>query len=214
MKMSFEWEKRLRKWTISNLMKYIVLGSAILYVLTAITPGLYRACELTRAGLLRGEIWRLATFIFLPASWDLISVALSLYCYWLIGSQLESRWGALRFNLFYFTGVVATVIVSLIAGYGSITHLNMSLFLAFAILYPEYPILLFFILPVRMKYIALLDLIIMAISFITGGWATRLGILVAIGNIMLFLGGDFITWMRRTTRDLKTRWAFRRKMRM
>ena len=213
MKLSYAWEQKLRKWTIKNLMKYIVIGTAIMFVLTGIIPRLYQACTLTRAGLFRGEVWRLVSFVFLPENLGLIGVILSLYCYWLIGSQLESRWGSLRFNLFYFIGVIANIIAGLIAGYADITYLNMSLFLAFAILYPEYPVMLFFILPIRMKYIAAIDLGLMVVWFIFGSWPARLGILVALGNIMLFLGGDFITWMRRTLRDLKTRWAFRRKMR-
>ena len=93
------------------------------------------------------------------------------------------------------------------------TYLNLSLFLAFASMFPDYQILLFFILPVKMKYLALLDAVLYVFLFITGTWSTRVTILLCLANVFLFVGGDFINTIRRESSYWKTRYHFRRAMR-
>lgn len=213
MKLSFQTERRLRRMAVPNLMNYIVGGMAICYVLMMVMPGLYSLLGLSRAAVFRGQIWRLVTFIFIPGGTSVFSLLLSLYFYWMIGSTLESQWGTFKFNLFYFTGVIGAILAALITGYSNNSYLNLSMFLVFASMFPDYQVLLFFILPVKMKYLALLDVALYLWMFLTGGWSTRVTILLCLANVFLFVGGDLINTVRREMGYWKTRRNFRRAMR-
>ena len=158
---NFNLERKLRRYAINDLMKYVVFGQGILYALMMVMPTLgyrlYRLMTLTRSGLFSGQIWRLVTFIFVPPSSSPVFVIFSLYFYYMIGMSLERRWGKVKFNLYYFIGMLAAIIACLLTGYAGNTFLNLSLFFAFAAMFPEEEVLLFMILPIKMKYLAVLD---------------------------------------------------------
>lgn len=213
MKLSFDMERKLRRYSIPNLMNYIVGGMALCYVLAMFFPGIYSYLYLSRAALFRGQIWRLVTFIFVPTTSGVFFLLLSLYFYWMIGTTLENQWGTFKFNLFYFVGVLGSILAALITGYAENSYLNLSLFLAFASMFPDYQVMLFFILPVKMKYLAILDIVLYVWLFITGGWSARVTILLCLANVFLFVGGDFINTLRREAGYWKTRYNFRKTMR-
>lgn len=141
---------------IPNLMMYIVIGNIAVYLLDNFSGGACSAMlAFIPAGILRGQLWRLVTFIFVPASgYNLIFFALFLYMYYFIGNMLEREWGSVKFTVYYGIGVLANVVVGLVLSvlYGanyawsvvSVDYLNMSLFFAFAALYPDLQFLLFF----------------------------------------------------------------------
>lgn len=210
-------ERRLRRYAIGNLMKYIVMGQGIVFLLMIIWPTLgyrlYSLITLTRAGLMRGEIWRLVTFVFTPPSSSPLFILFALYFYYMIGLGLENRWGAVKFNLYYLVGMAAAVIAALITGYASNAFLNLSLFFAYAALYPDEEVLLFMFLPIKMKYLAAIDAALYLYQFIVGGASTRVTIVLCLLNVFLFLGGDIIQTLRRESRYWKTRYHFRKTMR-
>ena len=154
-----------------------------------------------RSAILRGQIWRIVTFVFIPPNSSPFFIFLSLYFYWLIGSSLENQWGAFRFNVFYLCGVIGTMLFGFITGYATNYYLNLSLFFAFALIFPDFQLMLFFILPVKVKYLALLDAIGFLWMLLTAGWPQKIALLVAVGNILLFFWKDFknniINWYRR-----------------
>ena len=92
-----------------------------------------------------------------------------MYFYYFLGSTLENVWGTFRFNLYYLVGLIGAVIAAFFTGYGTSTYLNLSLFLAFAFLFPDHEILLFFFFPIKMKYLAYVDWILFAVQLIFGG---------------------------------------------
>ena len=212
-RLSFATERRLRRMAVPNLMNYIVGGMALCYVLMTMIPGLYGWLGLYRAAIFRGQIWRLATFVFLPSGGSIISMLISLYFYWMIGSSLERQWGTFKFNLFYFTGVIGAILAALITGRASNSYLNLSMFLVFASMFPDYQVLLFFILPIKMKYLALVNVVLYILMFLTGSWSDRVTILLCLANVFLFVGGDLINTVRREMGYWKTRYRFRRAMR-
>lgn len=163
--------------------------------------------------ILHGQVWRLLTFIFLPPNRSLIWIFFSLYFYCVIGNGLEQAWGSFRFNIFYLTGIFGAILSGFISGYAVNEYLNLSLFLAFAAIYPDHEILLFFFLPVKMKWLALIDLLLYAYTFIFGGWPARLTILFSFLNILLFFGGDLLRTARQQAGYWKTRQNFRRNNR-
>lgn len=214
---NYDLERRLRRYTISNLMKYIVIGQGIVYLLLYIWPSvgypLYSMITLNRAALLRGQIWRLVTFVFAPPSSSPLFIIFALYFYYMIGMGLEARWGKVKLNLYYLVGMLATIIACLITGFAGNTFLNLSLFFAYAALYPDEQVLLFMILPIKMKYLAVADAALYLYQFIVGGASTRLTIVLCLLNVILFLGGDLLQTLRRESQYWKTRYNFRKTMR-
>lgn len=214
---NYNLERKLRRFAISDLMKYIVFGQAAVYLLMLIWPTvgyrLYSAITLSRSALLRGQIWRIVTFVFAPPNSSPLFILFALYFYYTIGTGLEARWGKVKFNLYYLIGMVAAVIACMITGYASNAYLNLSLFFAYAAMYPDVEVLLFMILPVKMKYLAVLDAALYTWQFIVGGASTRVTILLCLANVFLFLGGDIISTIRRESHYWKTRYNFRKTMR-
>ena len=196
---------------IPNLMLYISLGSAIVYLLSMFDQSytLYNALCFSRELILRGQVWRLLTYVFTYDAGNLLLTAVVLFCYYSIGRAMENVWGTLRFTLFYITGVVLMDIFCLVfGGWADISYLNMSLFLAYATMYPEARFMFLFIIPVKAWIFALIDLGLTVYSVITltaaGLFPYSLFPLIAIANYFLFFGKDVmnvipLSWRRKRT---------------
>lgn len=214
---NYDLERRLRRYTIADLMKYIVIGQGLVYILMYVWPTLgntlYASIVLTRSALLRGQIWRLITFVFVPPASSPIFALFALYFYYMIGVALERRWGKVRFNLYYGVGMICAWIACLLTGYATNTYLNLSLFFAFAAMFPNEEVYLFGILPIKVKYLALVDVLIYLQQFIAGSASTRVTIVLCLLNVILFLGGDLLNTLRRESQYWKTRYNFRKTMR-
>lgn len=191
------WLNKLeRKWgriAIPNLMLLIVGGMFTVFVIDLLIPEaqieywISFDCSL----IFQGQVWRLISFIFVPISSSVIWIIFSLYFYYLIGDALESQWGSFRFNVYYFIGILGVILAGMITGYAQNTYLNLSLFFAFSMLYPNYEVLLFFILPVKIKYLAFIDACFFVIALVMGNLSVKAAILFSIINFLLFFGGDF-----------------------
>ena len=192
------------RFGIPNLMLYIVIGNVAVYLLSVLTRandiGALSFLAFSLRGLLRGEVWRIITFIFVPGFTSPFWLIVSLYFYYWIGSTLEREWGTARFNLYYFSGTLLTVLgavlASLITGQVDLlvagtTYVNLSMFLAFAVLFPDMQVLIFFILPVKMKWLAWLDGALFALnvvlSLIKGDWVGVILPIVALLNFLVFI---------------------------
>ena len=199
-------DRKFGRYALKNLMTVIVVGKALVWLLETlvytrtgvlITSWLSFECE----AILHGEIWRVLTFVFLPENYNPFLLLVSLYFYWLIGNTLENEWGALKFDLFYLCGVAGAIAWGFIAGSATAYYLNLSLFLAFALLYPDYQVLLFYFLPIKVKWLAIVDLIGLTLIFIFSGWVERVALLLALLNVGLFFWSrcftSFRAWRRR-----------------
>ena len=202
---------------IPNLMLYITLGSAIVYVMSVFDNSntLYSILCFNRDLILRGQIWRLFTYVFTYSAGNLILTAISLLCYFSLGRAMENAWGTLRFNLFYLCGVVLMdIFCMLFGGAANVYYLNLSLFLGYATLYPNAHFLLFFIIPIKAWIFALFDLALtiydVAIYTAAGYIPFNLFPLVAIANYFLFFGKDVLNVIPITWR-IKLQKLFRRK---
>jgi membrane associated rhomboid family serine protease len=164
--------------------------------------------------ILNGEIWRIITFVFIPPSFSPLWIIFALYFYYMIGRTLEQQWGTARFNLYYMFGVIGTVAASLLTGtIGMPTYLNLSLFLAFAHLFPDFQVLLFLIIPVKMKYLAYLNWFFFAFTILTGSMSDRVAAIVALANFFIFFYGDFTRGVKRRVSNNDTRSEFNRQIR-
>ena len=145
---------------IPNLMLWIAIGNAAVYFISMIDPSqlLVRLFAFSRGHILAGEVWRLLTFIFVPTVgsgiFGTLMLALLFFFYYRLGGLLEQSVGVFKFNLFYFTGVLLLDAAGLLGMYVSADSLHYSLLLAFAAVYSNAQVLLFFFIPIRVKYLA------------------------------------------------------------
>jgi len=195
MKLLDSLDKKFGRFAIPNLTIYLIAGQSFFYLMY-LTGKLERGATYLSADLLmQGEWWRLFTLPFDPPRQSLIFTLFAWYFFYMLGSTLEEYWGAFRYNVYLLLGCLMTVAASfLVPGYPvSNGFLAGSVFLAFAALFPDYQILLFFILPVRIKWLALLTWLSYAYQVIFGDWATRLMVLAATANFLVFFARDIKT---------------------
>ncbi len=200
---------------IPNLMLYVILGSAVVYVLSMMDKSntLYYALCFDRELILQGQVWRLFTYMFTYSGGDALRTVIGLVCYFSLGRAVENAWGTLRFNLFYFTGVILQDIFAMATGMpASITYLNLSLLLAYATLYPDSQFLLFFIIPIRAWVLALVNLVLtlLPVFQLIQFFPLNLYSLVAIANYFLFFGKDVLNLLPRSWR-INARRLFQKK---
>ena len=200
-------ERKFGRYYIPNLTIVLVFGQAVFYVLTLMNSIRRDDALLVPALVVRGEVWRLLTFVFVPAVQTPIFFAFALYLFYLMGTALESYWGEFRYNVYLLIGFLATVAVSFLtpdqaAGVGL---LGGSVFLAFAWLNPDFELLLFFILPVRIKWLALLTWIGYGYGLLAGDWGDRFRILAAIGNFLVFFWPELVARFHRGGRQMAWR---------
>ncbi|TCK97825.1 Der1-like family protein [Natranaerovirga hydrolytica] len=188
-------ERKFGKYAINNLMLYIVVMHAIGFIFIHLDITSITRLQLIPQLFFAGEYWRIVTFIMIPPTTGIIFFAFVLYFYYIIGSYLESVWGTFKFNIYYFIGLLGTIVGALVFNYpvGSTTYLNLSLFFAFAKLNPEFSVRLYFILPIKIKYLAWVQWAFFVLTLIRGTNAIRLAILVSIINYFIFFGKYYIT---------------------
>ncbi len=197
------------RFGIPNLMKVLVIGNIIVYFLARFSSwSALSFLAFDPAAVLHGEIWRIITFIFVPNNFSPFALILSLYFYYFIGNLLEQQWGTPKFNLYYFSGVVLTILTSVIATLATgvsqtvmgTYYVNMSMFLAFAALYPDMQVLLFFIIPIKVKWLAWADAALFAVDIL--GSLFRLDFLgallpvIALLNFLVFFWSDLTGTIR------------------
>ena len=204
-------ERKFGRYAIRQLIVYIVGINALVYMLRY---GMPQSDAIGKLWLdphliLQGELWRLVTWIFIPPSASLVWIFFILYFYYMVGIGLEHEWGSFRFNVYYLTGMAATVLAAFIVGEGSTAvYLNLSLFLAFASVYPDFEILLFFILPVKVKYLAWVNWAFIAFTVLTAPLAGKAAAIVSVANYFLFFGRDIIRDARRRGATYQRRGSF------
>ena len=199
------------RFGIPNLMLIIVIGNAAVWLLAQMdtTGQIVSLLSGSAQGILHGQVWRLITYVFVPTESRPIWLLLMLYFYYWIGTSLEHQWGTARFNLYYWSGVLLTAIVTIAAsaisgtGYpvGGTEYVNLSMFLAFAFLFPDTRLLLFFFIPVKIKWLAWLDIAVFVIgiiqSLLVGSWLGAILPVVALLNFLVFIWPAIDAFARR-----------------
>ncbi len=158
-------ERRFGRYAIPHLMNYVIILYAAGFVLYMINPTFYYQYLCLDAGaILHGQIWRIVTFIIEPPSTSILWIIFALLLYYMIGTNLEATWGAFRFNVYFFSGMLLHVIAAMLAYliFGvtlplGTSYLNLSLFLVYAALYPDAQFRLYFIIPIKAKWLGILD---------------------------------------------------------
>ena len=192
-------EKKLRRYAVHNVTLYLIVGQVLFFLFRMSGRFILERVVLVPDFVLMGEWWRLVTFLFVPPLTNPIFAFFAWYLFYLMGSALENHWGAFRYNLFLLVGYIMTVAVSFIMPSFPATNIFIggSVFLAFAYLYPDFQLYIFFVLPVKIKWLALLTWLGYGYTLLTGYWDVRLMLLASIGNFLLFFGRD-ILWRIKT----------------
>lgn len=181
---------------IRNLMLYIVVGNAFIYLLSLMdqTSTLTSYLIFSADRLLAGELWRLITFVFVPRTGSILGLVIMLYFEFFIGRLLEQAWGKGKFTVYYLLGmafiILYSLIVRLITGrdfYADATYLNLSMFLVFATLWPDNRVLLFFFIPIKVTWLAYAEALLYLYIMIS---ARTLLPLIGVLNYLLFCGDE------------------------
>ena len=205
-------ERKYGKYYIPNLTTVLVAGQILVYAIELfVNQFITGYLGLNRFLLFAGQVWRLITFVFIPFSGGgPISVILGIYFTWFVGTALEKEWGDFRFNVYFFLGMLGTILACLVTGVSADTYcLSLSLLLAFAMLYPEVQVLLFFVIPIRVKYFGWFAAALWALSFLGSGMMGKLNYLLCMLNFVVFFGPQawrsVRAWVRREQWKRKNR---------
>lgn len=204
-------ERFLYRHRINSVFQYIVVAMATIYVLSLFnfSNNLLKSFILTSRGLSNFEIWRIFTFLIIPPFSGPINALLYFYFLYFIASNLEKTWGLAKFILFYSIGIISSIAACLISGIGLNTYLNLSLLFAFALIHPEQELLLFFVIPIKMKWIAVLNLAYYIFNFIKGGTIIQINIVFSLINVIVFFGGDILDQIKRFNYRMKMKRNYR-----
>ncbi len=210
-----EFERRFGKYAIPNLTLFLIAGYAVGYVIQLINPEFLLFLSLDAYKILHGQIWRVITWILIPPTEsNFIFVLLMLYCCYSIGSVLERVWGTFRYNVFFFSGIALTVVAAFVAyfvadyyytaqfgenamaaieslyptmwyAFGTY-YINVSIYLVFAMTFPNEMVRFMMLIPVRMKWLGLLDVFYLGYIFFVGGVFNKCAVGAAVVNCLLF----------------------------
>ncbi|MGL4363338.1 MAG: hypothetical protein ACRCSG_08770 [Cellulosilyticaceae bacterium] len=159
----YKLERKWGKYAIPNLMRYILFGQSIVYMIGLLSNiNLSRLFGFNRALIMEGQIWRLVTFVFVPDQSSPLWFILFVIVYMSIANALENAWGSFNFNIYYILSSIATLIVAWIFNIGGpiAMYINLSLFLSFASLAPDTTFMLYFFIPIKAKYLSIFYFII------------------------------------------------------
>lgn len=195
-------ERKFGRYAIHNLTMYLIgtyiIGYGIRFLLPGVLPWLY----LQPGAILRGEIWRLVSWVLIPPGGSLLTIVIMLMLYYSLGTSLERTWGAFRYNVYIFSGIIFTVLGAFIlyflvgqaayiyGGFFSTYYINLSIFLAFAVSYPEMELLLYFIIPIKMKWMGLVYGAYVLYQLITGNIVVKIVIISSLLNFIVFFLGS------------------------
>jgi len=188
MKLLDRLDRLVRPVAIPNLTQILIAGQVFLFVAFLADNTLIQRAWLQWDQVIQGEVWRLLTFLFVPITTNPIWLFFALYIFYIFGTALEQIWGTLRYNTFLYLGALLTVAsAAILPGYPVTgAFLEGTVFLAFATYNPNFELRLFFVLPVKVKWLAWIQAAIYTLSFLSGSWSVRLMVFASVGNYLIF----------------------------
>ena len=207
--------RKLEKYAIPNLTLYLIICYGIGYLMQFLVPAGYQYLMLDPFLVLKGQVWRLVTWILIPPdSSNIFFVLITLYLYYSLGGLLERIWGTYKYNVYLFSGLLFTILGAFVlCGYSvlmgaqptmytglyllnngsavyfgqfSTYYINMSIFLACAASIPDVQVLLMFIFPIKVKWLGIVYGIILLVNCIQGGIATWIVVIFSLLNFLVF----------------------------
>ena len=192
------------RFGIPNLMLYIVIGNVAIWLFGIVdtTGTLHRLLAFSPYDILHGQVWRLVTFALIPIS-DGFFALIAFYFYYFIGSTIEREWGSGKFTIYVLTGMLLTVAYGFVLYfifqwniYISAEYIYFSMLFTFATLYPDMTVLLFYIIPIKMKWLGIVDALFFLFEILTLRFPLNFLSVVAVLNYLLFCGGWLFDYLR------------------
>lgn len=199
-------ERKFGRYAIHNLTKYMIgcyaIGYILLYAGNLFEFSITGYLTLSPYHILHGQIWRIVSWLLIPPpTSNIVFVLIMLLFYYSLGETLERTWGAFRYNVYILGGVLFTVIGAFLLYFMmganpllsmaysmafSTYYINLSIFLAFAANYPDMQVLFMMIIPMKMKWLAVLDIAYLLYDMVKGGWGIRTVILASLLNFIIY----------------------------
>ncbi|MDE7266917.1 MAG: hypothetical protein K2N89_05565 [Lachnospiraceae bacterium] len=231
-------ERKIGRYAIPNLSKYLIFGYILGYVIEFVNPALIDFMTLNPYLIVHGQVWRLVTWIVIPPSgFDIIWTFVMLYFYYSVGNDLERTWGTFYYNVYIFMGMIFTAIGSFVvmalsyalipelaeetaalfyfnvASYDfSSYYVNMSIFLGFAATFPEVRVLLMFIIPIKVKWLGIAYAAMLVLGMIQGNIFERVVIATSLLNFVVFFLMTRSGIRRMMPREVKRRHDFQKEV--
>lgn len=200
-------ERRYSRFAIPYLVNGLMVGQLAAGLIVLLINWQFSGfISLSRSAVLHGQIWRLITFLFQPVWLGGALGILNLVFYFWIGNSLTRAWGDFRMTLFIALGVLGAWISCFLAGGASPDGIFLSMMFAYTWMWPEQGVLLFGIIPFKMKYLGWFELALWAISFVMGDFATKISLVLGLAGFLAFYGREVFDWCR----DALTSWKRRR----
>ena len=194
-------ERKFGRFAIQGLMKYIILFYVAGYLIEFLAPQAYSFLTLEPYLIFHyGQVWRLVSWVLIPPpTGNFFFAIIMIILYYQLGTALERTWGAFKFNVYIFGGMIFTVLGALLlyviygvntpvsmGGSFSTYYINMTIFLAFAMCYPDMRIMLYFIIPIKMKWMAGIYAALIIYEMIISSWGGRVAIIASVLNFLIF----------------------------
>ena len=199
-------ERRWGRYGIPNLVNALMIGQLAVGLFILIVDwrvSLYLG--LTRYDVLHGQIWRLVTFLFQPIWLGGFLGILNLVFYFWIGNALTRVWGDFRMTLFLALGMLGAWVSCFLTGGATASAIFLSMLFAYTWLWPDQGVLLFGIIPFKMKYLGWFELAVWAWNFITASNMTRLSMILGLAGFLVFFGREVFDWGKETVTGYKRR---------
>ena len=241
MKLLNKLERKFGRYAVQNVSLMLIICYGFGYAISFVNDDFLEFLSLNPYLILHGQIWRLVTWIIIPPGSFGFFTLISLYFYYMLGTTLEHTWGAFRYNLFLFGGMLFTILGSFVLllycyfafgsdiaivgsavffrqvgwdlfGAFSTYYINLSIFLAFAMTYPEMQVFLFFIIPVKIKWMGILDAVLTLSIFLMRGIAGKIVIGASLLNVIVFFLATR-DMVRLGPKQIRRRQTFRQEVR-
>lgn len=192
-------DRKFGRFAISNLTLYIIITYAVGYVLSYVARPIFNLLLLDPSYILQGQVWRIVTWLLIPPGDFSIFTIIMLFFYYSIGTSLEQAWGSFRYNVYIFGGILLTIIGAFVLyfvvgerwalmmkGGFSTYYISLSIFLGYAATYPNQQVLLYFMIPIKIKWLAYLDMVYLIYAMVQSGWVTRVAIICSLMNFIIY----------------------------
>jgi len=204
-------ETKFGHLAIPHLLHGIAFLTAFTFILYKFNPHIFRIFELYPDRVMAGEVWRLVTYMFIPSITSLLPLPdwanaafYVMFMMW-VSNGLDQAWGAFRTNLYVLVTAMGITISAFIFGHSETDYLFLqAAFLAFARFFPEEWISLYFIVSVKVKWVAWVDGVLLAYQFTFGRGSFRMALLATLGAYFLFFGREIFRAARHR-QDVTTR---------
>ncbi|MEG0962616.1 MAG: hypothetical protein RSD28_06375 [Lachnospiraceae bacterium] len=220
-------ERKWGKYAISNLTFWLIGTYVVGFIIRYTMPAVQSMLTLEPYYILHGQIWRLVSWLLIPPGANLIFLIFFLACYYFIGTSIEQALGTFRYNVYLLGGILISIIAAfvlyginylvtgapmLMGGYFQTTYVNMSLFLTFAVLFPNMEFRLYFLIPIKAKWMGILELLWVVLAFFGTNWAGKAAIIASLLNFLVFYFGTR-NYKQISPKEIHRKQVYRQQMR-